>query len=239
MMLSRVETISRGVALGRDAVQLPVVPGLGIHHRLGVEGPGVEVVRVGPPEFAHGLGEGFVEAMAVGLAVGVVAGGEGLDPGPLPGAGLGLQGPGPAQRLPGRRDRVRRHRQVDVRPEREGDAPPAHGAVRIQPGGLAERADRLGVIEAEHQVDALVEEHLGLRVLGRDRVLVDPQALEHRRPGLVRLAGVDLRHRRHGHLAHAGHGLVRQDRARGQHRRRAEAPQDRMFHDRPPERGRA
>ncbi len=227
MMPSSVETISSRVALRRDAVLPPVVPGLGVHHRLGVEGPGVEVVRVGLPELAHRLGPRLVQRMAVGLRVGRIAGRQRLDPGPLLGAGLGLQRLRLLQRRPGRRDGVVRHRQVDVGPERLGDAPPAHRAVRIEPGGLAERADRLGVVEAEQQVDPLVEEQLRLRVLGRDRVMVVAQPLEHRRARLVRLAGVDRRHRPHHqhaaglHAGHVGHGRrrLRHRRAGGQHHR--------------------
>ena len=185
----------QGVALGGDAVQLPVVPGLGVHHRLGVEDAGVEVVRPSLPERPHRRGVGGVEGGAVGLRVGRVAGGQRLDPGALLGARLGLQRPRPLQRRPGRGDGVVGHRQVDVGPERDGDAPPADGAVRIQPRGLAERADRLGVIEAEHQVDALIEEHLGAGNAGRDRMPVRAQPGEHRRPRLVGLAGVDRRHR--------------------------------------------
>ena len=146
--------------------------------------------------------------MAIGLWIGRIAGRERLDPGAFLGAGLGLERPRPLQRRPGRRDGVGRHRQVNVWPERFGDAPPAHGAVRIQPGGLAERADRLGMVEAEQQVDALVEERLGLRVLGRDRVLVVAQSLEHRCARLVGFAGIDRRHRphhQHAALLHARH----------------------------------
>ncbi len=195
--------------LGGRSVRLPVVPGLGVHHGLGVEGPGVEILMVRLPQLAHGLGEGLVQRLAVGLGVGGVTGRQGLDPGALFRRGLGLQGLRLLQRLPGRLHRIVRHREIDVGAEGEGHPPPAHGAVRIQPRALPERADGLGVVEAEQQLDPLIEEHLGLGVPGRDRVMVVAQVVEHRRAGLVRLAGIDRRHGRQAHVHRTGHGHAR------------------------------
>ena len=195
------------VALGLDAVLLPIVPGLGVHHRLGEEGRRIEVVRIVTPQLAHRPGEGLVHRMAVGLCRSGVAGIQGRDPGLFSLAGLGRQALGLLQRLPGWGDRVGRHRQVDVGAERKGHPPPAHGARRIQPRGLAERTDRLSVIEPEHQVHTLIEEFLRLRVAGGDRHVVRSQSLEHRRALLVGLAGIDGRHRRQwqSHAHGTGH----------------------------------
>ena len=154
------------VALRRLAVRLPIVPGLRVHHRFGVEHAGIEIVRMIAATPAHGLREGFVELGAVGLGIWRVARRKRLDPFALFGRGVILQRLGALQRLPGRRHRVLGHRQVDVGAKRKRDAPPAHGAIGIEPRAFAERADRFGMVEAEHQVDALIEQHLGLRVAG-------------------------------------------------------------------------
>ena len=213
----------RSLTLGCCAVGLPVVPGLGVHHRLGPEGLGVEVVGIAGRQFAHGLREGLVQQAAVGLGVGGIAPGQGGDIGLLAGRDLRRQRLGVVQRRPGRSDGVVGHRQVDVGAQREAEPPPAHGAGGIQPGGLTERADRLGVVEAEHQVDALVEERLRLR-RGGDRHVMVAQALEHRRAGLVGLASIDRRHRRqsHPHLRHVVR--LRQRGASPQNRDRKEPP---------------
>lgn len=60
----------------------PVVPGIEVHHRVGVEGGRVEIVGKASAEFAHGFGEGEVESGPVGVFGGAVAGGERVDVGP-------------------------------------------------------------------------------------------------------------------------------------------------------------
>ena len=70
------------------------------------------------------------------------------------------------------------------------------------------------MVEAEQQIDALVEESLGFWIGGCDRMVMDPQAGEDRCAGLVGLSGVDGGHGvvHVARLAHAGrqgagHGL--------------------------------
>jgi hypothetical protein len=71
------------MAFRRLGVGLPVVPRLGVHHRLGVEGRRVEVGGVLAPELAHRCSIGLVQRMAVGLGILRIAAREGRDPGLL------------------------------------------------------------------------------------------------------------------------------------------------------------
>jgi len=52
-------------------------------------------------------------------------------------------------------------RDVDVHAVGVGDAPPGHRGSGIERGGLLEGADRLAVVEAVHQDQALIEPRLG------------------------------------------------------------------------------
>ena len=90
-----------------------------------------------------------------------------------------------AQRLLRQRERlrlvVRRHRRVDVRAEHQRVAPIGHRRVRIEPRRLGERARRLGVIEREGEVDALVDEELRAFDRGGHRERVNAEVLQPRR----------------------------------------------------------
>src|SRR5947208_3347750 len=83
---------------------------------------------------------------------------------------------------------VRLHRQVDVGPKREADAPPAHRAIGIEPRCFAEGADRFRMIEREKQADALIEIALSLGIGRGDRMMMIAIAIEQRRTRPVRNA---------------------------------------------------
>ena len=76
-----------------------------------------------------------------------------------------------------------RERIVDVRAERVGLAPVAHGAVRVEPLRLSERAHGLRVVEAVDEPQSLVEEGLRPRTGRRDAVSERPEVGEQRRKG--------------------------------------------------------
>ena len=75
--------------------------------------------------------------------------------------------------------------EVVVRAERPGDAPVRHWRVRVELRRAREGARRFLVVEAEDEVEALVEVALRLSVRGRDRMMVIPEPGQERH-GLVR-----------------------------------------------------
>ena len=121
----------RRAALGLT-LGVPEVPGLQVHHSLGVQGGRVQIIRVLPHQFRHGLGIGVVQGLAVHRGLFRIAAGKGPDVGLFPGGGAVGQGQGGLQALP--RDRVLRrvHIGVDVRPQHQGCTPPAHSTAGIQ-----------------------------------------------------------------------------------------------------------
>ena len=76
-----------------------------------------------------------------------------------------------------------RERIVDVRAERVGLAPVAHGAVRVEPLRLSERAHGLRMVETVDEPQPLVEKGLRLRAGRRDRVAEGPEVGEQRCKG--------------------------------------------------------
>ena len=83
----------------------------------------------------------------------------------------------------GGRDRVLRHRKIDVGTEHQRLAPEAHGAVGIELLRHAERALRLAVIERIGETQALIEISLCALVRGRDLVSDGAEAGPQRRLG--------------------------------------------------------
>lgn len=98
----------------------------------------------------------------------------------------------------GRLDRGRVHRGVDVRAQREGLAPVAHGAGRIEALGLLERADRRLVVEGVGEAQALVEVSLRLLVRRRDRIGEIAEEVPERRASVL-CRGLAL-----GRIGHGG-----------------------------------
>ena len=117
----------------------------------------------------HRVGEGRVERRAVRLRIGRVAldhrrGQRALGRRRVAGQPVGVGGGADRARI-GRGV----HRRVDVGAVREGFAPPAHRALRIEPLRLAERRDRGGMVEAVSEGQALAEVALRLGAGRRDR----------------------------------------------------------------------
>ncbi len=167
----------------------PVVPGHGVHHRLGEQRGGVVVVREAQRDAAHRGGVGLVERRAVGGGVGAVALAERLDHGLLALARLGRELERSIHRLPDLGLGRRIVRGVDVGSERVGDAPVAHRALRIELGGMAERRRRLAVVEAERERHALIEEALRFLRRGGDGVVVEVEVVHQVRAVAVTLVG--------------------------------------------------
>ena len=142
----------------------------------------VEVVGEAPRHLAHGVGVGAVERRALGARRRGMTLRERLD-------GRPLARRHPVRPAQGFLDRRVGHllplgvgRAVVVRPLREGDAPVAHRARRIEARRLAERVLGLDVVEGVDEPQALVEVRLRLGRAGRDALVVAPETFEdHRR----------------------------------------------------------
>jgi hypothetical protein len=146
----------------RVALGVPVVPGRGVHQRLSKEGGGVEVVRKSSRDLTHRFGVFGVERRTLGGWVGGVTMGQRLDVGALLLTGAASPGAGLFNRAVCLRGGRGGDRRVDVRAEGERDSPVAHGTVGVERCRLAERTDRLGMIEGVGQDESLVEILLGL-----------------------------------------------------------------------------
>ena len=75
--------------------------------------------------------------------------------------------------------------EVDVRPQRVGDAPVGHRQVRVEVSRALERAHGLVVVEGIDEAQPLVEKLLRLGALRRDRVTERAHAFDERRLILV------------------------------------------------------
>ena len=137
--------------LSGRAVAVPVVPRAEIHQRGRVEGGDVVVVRVGLVQCPHRSGVGRVEDLALGLLVIRVARGQRLDHRPLLLAHPVLQGDRGLNRVPRLVPDLVLHHQVEIGAQHQGPAPVRHGVLGIEPGGLLERPQRLGMVEAVGQ----------------------------------------------------------------------------------------
>ena len=89
-------------------------------------------------------------------------------------------------------------------PHAKAIAPPADGALRIQPRRLAEGVDRAVVVEAVGEREPLIEVALGILALGGDRMVDLAEPVEEPRHAALRLA------RRMARLAGAEDGGDRQ-----------------------------
>ena len=153
-----------GAALGFRAPRLPVIPGLRVHHGLGVEREDRVVTRILLGHGLHRVGVGRVELGALGLRVRRVALLQSRDQRTIFRRRAGRQFDCLGKRGHRRRDRLGRHRRVDVRPEHQRLAPPGHRELRVCLLRGLEGALRLGVVEREGPAHALVEVGLRLRV---------------------------------------------------------------------------
>ena len=160
------------VERARSAVLVPVVPRRGIHQCLRKERGRVQVVRKACLQRSHGVGIRAIERGTLRLRIRGVPLRERLDERAL----LLRRARRDATRLSDRLPRVFRSilgdRCVDVRSERERDAPVTHRAPGIDGGRLAEGAYRLGVVERVGEPHPLIEISLGVGRRGRDGEVV-------------------------------------------------------------------
>ena len=133
----------------------PQIPRVQVHGRLDHQRAHISVCGVGTPECAHGLRVGGIQGTAVvGLRVGVTPAERGdevlLERRSARRARLRA-----SQGVPGSGGLVRRHkREIDVRAVDERDAPPGHGAVRIERGGVPELLFRGVMLEANRRASS-------------------------------------------------------------------------------------
>ena len=147
-------------ALGTRSRRLPVVPGLRVHDRFGIQRLDRILVRVLPGHRRHRVGEGGIERGALGARIGGIALPQGRDQRAVPRRCGGRQFHRPGQRGERRRQGFRRHRRIDVRAQHQGFAPVGHRQLRIRVLRRLERALRFGVVERERPAQPLVEVRL-------------------------------------------------------------------------------
>ena len=170
--------MARGLQLG-----VVVRPGLQVHQRLGVQHGRIQVVRALLQQAPGRLGVGLVQFAPVVAGLLRVTRRQRLDEGLLARAGVGRQFACALQPLPGVGMVGRVHAGIDMRPQHQRCAPPAHRALRVEFGGLEEGAFGGVVVEAPGQRQALVEPALHLRVAAGDRETVITQAIQQHRAG--------------------------------------------------------
>jgi hypothetical protein len=156
------------MALRRHTVVFPVVPGLKVHHRVGVKDQDFNVVRPGCGDFSDRPRPGRVELGALRHRIGTVAGAQRLYQRRFAGADGAGQGPRTLDGLPGGADIGIVHAVVDVGAQCEGLAPPAHGAPGIERAGMGEGSARFCVVEAPGEAQSLIEIGLCFGAFGGD-----------------------------------------------------------------------
>ena len=165
------------LALGR-----PLVPRMRVHHRLREQHAGVRLARKTFPRLAHRVRIRTIERAAVGGLRVRVAFRECGDERAFERGGTGDVLLREREFRPRLRRRGRRHhREVDVRAVGERDAPMGHRTVRIKPRRLLERTDRRTVVEAEIEIQSLIEILLRVGRGRRDLARVRAEAVEERR----------------------------------------------------------
>ena len=162
--------------LRRISVVIVELPGAEIHHRLGIKRRCIEILGVTPHHLAHGPGIVLGQLGLVGLGLVGVALRQRLHEILLARGRLRRDGERLLGRTVGLPLPLRIHRQVVIGTQRVGDPPQRHGRLGIQLRGLLEGTDRLVVVEAVYQGQALVEQPLGLRTLRGDRAVVGTEA---------------------------------------------------------------
>ena len=171
-----------GMAL-RAQLLVVVRPGLQVHQRLGVQHGRIQVVRALPDQARGGPGIGLVQCRTIFGGRLRVARRQRRDEGLLACAGRRCQFLRTLQAAPGVGMVGRVHAGIDMRPQHQRCAPPAHRALRVEFGGLEEGAFGRVVVEAPGQRQALVEPALHLRVAAGDRETVITQAIQQHRAG--------------------------------------------------------
>jgi hypothetical protein len=186
----------------------PIIPRRGVHQRLGEQRQHLVVVAETPRHLAHCVGVGQVKRRAIFRRLPGVTFRQRVNERLFLRAGLWLEGDRALHRFPRGLHGFGKHRRVDVRPVRVGDAPVRHGAIGIELRRRRERADGLAVVEVVEQRQALVEVTLRQFILRGDLPLVPPQPLEQRRDGLG-VGGADGRDGEHGKQGRKQEGRFR------------------------------
>ena len=172
-------------ALRLLAARLPIVPGLGVHRRLGRQHRQFEVVRIFVRQRRRCIREGSVELRPFGSRIIRISRGDCFDEVLLLVACAGGKRLRLSKRGNGRRIRFRGHRHVDVRSEHQRLAEEAHGASRIEALRLAESPPGFRVVEIGGEPEALVEIALRLCALCADRIGQRPEVVPQRRLGIL------------------------------------------------------
>jgi hypothetical protein len=156
---------------GRLAVGAPQGPGMKVHHALGVDRRGIEVVRILFGDLAHRVFESDLQRFEIGFRVERVAVGQRENISPFVGRGVTGEADGQLRFFVSRRFAFGVDVDVDVRPKGIAYAPVSHRQVRVECQRAFEGADGGVVVEPVDETQALVEEVLGHRVRGGDRVM--------------------------------------------------------------------
>ena len=161
------------------AIGSPLIPRPQVHHRFGKKRADIGIFGVGFPDQAHRVGVSAIERTAIlGLWIGIPMA-KRLDECVLYHRSVCHVFLGKGEFLRREFGCWRRHvRKVDVRPARERDTPMRHGAGGISLLRRLERANRCAVVEAEQEVEALVEVFLRFGRVRRNLSRVRPQAFE-------------------------------------------------------------
>ena len=152
----------------------PLIPGPHVHEGFGVEHGDVGVLGKAFEHGGHGRGVGLIEGVAVRRLGHGIARTQCLDEGLFHRARTLESFVGLRKGLPGSLGMgLVHHGVVDVGTVHEGDAPPGHGQLGVQPGGLLESADGLVMVEGVGPDDPLIESTLGAGDAGGDPTMVD------------------------------------------------------------------
>ena len=162
----------------RLAVGRPVVPGTQVHDRVGREHGRFEIVGKAIRDFVHGSRVGRVQGRTLDGRHRRVACRQGVDERRLALARVGLSLDRRLDRVPCGHPARRVHRRVDVRAVGVRDPPVADRALRIDFRRLVVGPDRLGVIEAPHEPQPLIEILLGEGIRRGDLVVMLAEIVE-------------------------------------------------------------
>src|SRR6266576_306018 len=170
---------------------MPQAPGMQIHSRLGEEGGSVEIIGKGSGHITHGIAIGLSRFPTISLWVFRKALGHCSDVGLLVGWGAGRQLDGFLNGFVRSLETIVAGGIVVVRTNCFCDPPERHREFRIEFCCPLERTGGLVVIEGVDQTQSLVEELLGLHILGRNRMMKLAQAGHQRsRFGCGRMSGM-------------------------------------------------
>ena len=193
--------------LARAAIRLPVVPGRGVHQRIGKQHADLRILGKPRMRRGHGVGVRLGKSSLVGRGIARVAGRKSVDQRPFALARVGGARLGVGHRHECRLHGAVFHRRIDVGAEHERLAPEAHGAARVQRLRLLERPLGFGVVEGIGQAQPLIEVALRHLVIRGDRMAQRAEALPQRRARGVVGAGLGGADQRQLHRLEGGRML--------------------------------